>query len=63
MAFWPAWWASTLMRSLGLVATQTFTVVCADIGGSVAMWQRPGSPDAEVLAGGGRLMRAALHGG
>jgi predicted ATPase/class 3 adenylate cyclase/DNA-binding CsgD family transcriptional regulator len=52
--------ASTSMRSLGLVATQTLTFLFTDIEGSTAMVQRLGDAWAGVLADHHRLIRAAL---
>ena len=65
VAFWPVRFASTSMRSPGLVATQTLTFLFADIEGSAAMRQRLGDAYAGVLADYRRLIRAALavHGG
>ena len=42
VAFWPVRLASTLTRSLGLVATQTLTFLFADIEGSPRWLQRLG---------------------
>jgi len=57
--------ASTLMRSLGLVATQTLTFLFTDVEGWAAMGQRLGGTHAGLLAGHHRLIRAGLaaHGG
>jgi predicted ATPase/DNA-binding CsgD family transcriptional regulator/class 3 adenylate cyclase len=65
VALWPVRLASTLMRSLGLVATQTLTFLFADIEGSAAMRQRLGDGYAGVLAEYRPLVRAGLagHGG
>ena len=65
MAFWPVRLASTLMRSLGLVAAPMLTFLFTDIEGSAARWQRLGDAHAGVLAGHRRLIRAVLaaHGG
>jgi predicted ATPase/class 3 adenylate cyclase/DNA-binding CsgD family transcriptional regulator len=65
VAFWPRRLAATLMRSLGLVATQTLTFLFTTIEGSTAMVQRLGDAYAGVLADHHRLIRAALaaHGG
>jgi class 3 adenylate cyclase len=52
--------ASTLMRSLGLVATQTLTFLSADIEGSAAMAERLGDAWAGVVADHHRLLRAGL---
>ena len=60
MAFWPVRLASTLMRSLGLVATPMLTFLFTDIEGSAARWQRLGDAHAGVLAGYRRLIRAVL---
>ena len=51
MAFWAVRLASTLTRSLGLVATQTLTFLFADIEGSTEMAQRLGDAYVGVLAG------------
>ena len=65
MAFWLKRLASIMMRSLGLVATQTLTSLFADIEGSAAMVQRPVGTYAGVLADHHRLIRAgrAVDGG
>jgi class 3 adenylate cyclase len=52
--------ASTLMRSLRLVATQTLTFLITDIGGWAAMCQWRGDAHAGVSAGRCRLIRAGL---
>ena len=49
-----------LMRSLGLVATQTLTFLFTDIEGSTAMAARLGDAWAGVLADHHRLIRTAL---
>ena len=68
VAFWPPQLASTLMRSPGLVATQTLTLLFTDIEGSTAMVRRLGAAWPGVLADHHRLIRAArdaavAHGG
>jgi class 3 adenylate cyclase len=60
VAFWSVRLASAWMRSLGLVATQTFTFLFADMEGSTAMAQRLVDGYARVLAGHHQLIRAAL---
>jgi class 3 adenylate cyclase len=60
VAFWPVQLASTLMRSLGLVATQTLTFSSADIEGSAALVRLLGDAYAAVLADHHRLIRAGL---
>jgi hypothetical protein len=51
-----------LMRSPGLVATQTLTFLFTDIEGWAEMGQRRGDAHAGVLAGHHRLNRAGLAG-
>ena len=65
MAFWSARLASTLMRSPGLMATQTLMFWFTGTEGSTAMSRRLGDAYAEVLADHHRLIREALaaHGG
>ena len=60
MASWPVRLASNLMRSLGLVATQTLTFLFADIEGSAAMVRRLGDAYAAGLADHHQLIRAGL---
>ena len=60
MASWPVRLASTLMRNLGLVATQTLTFLFADIEGSAAMVRRLGDAYAAGLAAHHQLIRAGL---
>ena len=67
-AFWPVRLAATLMRSPGLVATQTLTFLFTGIEGSAAMMRRLGAAWPGVLADHRRLIRAArdaavAHGG
>ena len=49
-----------MMRSLGLVATQTLTFLFSDIEGWAATGQRLGGARGGVLAGHHRLIRARL---
>jgi class 3 adenylate cyclase len=62
VAFWPVRLASTLMGSLGLVATQTLTFLFADIEGSTAMVRRLADAYAAGLADHHLLIRAGLVG-
>ena len=66
VVFWPMRFASTSMRSPGLVATQTLTFLFADIEGIRPRWgQRLGDAQSGVLADYRPLIRASLavHGG
>ena len=63
--FWPVRLASTLMRNLGLVATQMLMFSFAGIEDSAAMVQRLGEASAGVAADHRGLLRTGLaaHGG
>lgn len=65
MLFWPVRLATTLMRGLGLVATQTLTFSFSDIDGRTAMARRLGDEYAGTASGHHRVIQAgqAAHGG